>query len=68
MNVDPVKRYLSRVKAATASRAKEIRMPTEEAQELANALGELLAAKIETLQGRPEEVIEVQMDGGTLKR
>lgn len=65
MNTDIVKVFLSRVRAATSSRAEEIRLPTIEAQLLAATLGELLANRVQQQSGAPE-VMTVEMDGGSI--
>ena len=67
MNVDPIKRFLSRTKAAVASRSKEVRIPTEEAHELSIAIAELMAAALANSPAAPPIELEVKMDGGKLK-
>ncbi len=67
MNSDILQRFMGRVKAATAGRSKDVRMPVEEAQELCAALGELMAAKIAQLENNPtDDVIVVVADAGKL--
>lgn len=66
MNIDPVKRYLSRVKAAQASKATEIRMPTQEAHELSMAIAELMAHALQAQAQAAPTTVKVEMDGGGL--
>lgn len=66
MNVDPIKRYLSRVKAAQASRATEIRMPTQEAHDLSMAISELMAHALQAQAAQAPTTVKVEMDGGGL--
>lgn len=67
MNVDPIKRFLSRAKSAVASRSKEVRLPTDEANELAIAIGELMAAALANSPDAPPTELKIRMDGGSLK-
>lgn len=63
MNLDPIKRFLSRAKAAQASKATEVRMPAQEAQELSLALAELMAQALHAQAPEPT-TIRVEVDGG----
>lgn len=67
MNTDPIKRFMSRVRGANVSKAQEVRISTEEANELVATIGELLAGHVDKMQGKPE-VVQVSMDGGGLGR
>jgi hypothetical protein len=68
MNYDPIKKFLSRTKGAVASKSKELRMPTDEAQELSVALAELLALALAGAEKTPNMEISVNMDGGKITR
>lgn len=67
MNTDPIKRFMSRVRGANASRSNEVRISTEDANELVASIGELLAGHVDKMQGKPD-VVQVSMDGGGLGR
>jgi nitrogen fixation protein FixH len=66
MNLDPVKRFLTRAKAAQASKATEVRMPVQEAQDLSLALAELMAQALHAQQAQAPEptTVKVEVDGG----
>jgi hypothetical protein len=66
VSIDPIKRYLSRVKAAQASKATEVRMPVGEAHELSMAIAELMAQALHTQAAAHVEptTIKVEVDGG----
>lgn len=67
MNTDVIKKFMSRVRGANASKSPDVRISTEEANELVTALGELLAGHVGKLQGTPD-IVQVSMDGGSLAR
>jgi hypothetical protein len=67
MNLDPIQKYLARVKAAQTSRSNNVRMTMEEAQELANSIAELLLARISG-GGRDDSVQVISVDGGGFKK
>ena len=66
MNVEPLQRFIKRVRTATAGRSREIKLSIDDAQELVNVLGELLAAHVDELQKRPtdQETVTIKLDGG----
>jgi len=72
LNTAPIQQFISQVKAADSSNAKEIRLDTQSAKRLAFTLGEVMArlnGDLETLLAKKnsseDEVIQVSMDGGT---
>ncbi len=65
MNTDVIKKFMTRVRGANASKAGEVRISTDEANDLVAAIGELLAGHVDKMQGRPD-VVQVSMDGGGL--
>ena len=70
INTQPIQAFLSHVKSADASRAKEIKISIEEAKSLATTLGIVMAnqqGRLEKLiidSKSTEEVISIAMDGG----
>jgi hypothetical protein len=70
INTMPIQQFLAQVKNADASRAKEIKMTTEQAKSLAFTLGIVLArlnGDLEQLLAKSsnEEVVQITMDGGS---
>ena len=66
MNMEPIERFIKRVKGAAVGRSKDVRLTTEEAQELVATIGELLAEQVRLLQQKPSDIpnITVKADGG----
>ena len=69
INTMPIQQFLNQVKTADASKAKEIKMTTEQAKSLAFTLGIVIArlnGDLEQLlqKSNNEEVIKISMDGG----
>ena len=72
LNTEPIQQFISQVKSADASQAKEVKLTAQQAKRLAFTLGEVMArlnGDLETLISRKnsgdDEVIKVTMDGGT---
>ena len=74
LNTIPVENYLNKVRIASKSHQKVVNLPIDEAEQLAASLtiimtrlsGELDAILNQLQQQTPqEEVVQVQMDGGT---
>ncbi len=72
LNTAPIQQFISQVKSADASQAKEVKLTAQQAKRLAFTLGEVMArlnGDLETLISRKnsgdDEVIKVTMDGGT---
>lgn len=72
LNTMPIQQFLSQVKTADSSRAKEIKMTTEQAKSLAFTLGQVMARLNGDLEqllqkeySKENEVIQIQMDGGS---
>lgn len=69
-NIEVIQRFMTRVRAAKQGRSKDVRMTTEDAQELSNAIGELLATRVSQLEAKPpvdETVVTVSVDGGSFR-
>jgi hypothetical protein len=71
LNTAPIQQFISQVKSADASRAKEIKMPIDQAKRLAFSLGEAMARLNGDLEkiiaenkNNSNETIEVRLDGG----
>jgi hypothetical protein len=71
LNTAPIQLFLQQVKAADASRARDIKIDIQEAKRLAFTLGEVMArlnGNLEELLAKnassDNEVIQVTMDGG----
>ena len=72
LNTAPIQQFISQVKSADASKAKDIRLDLQNAKRLAFTLGEVMARLNGDLEkliasgvNNTDEVIEVRMDGGT---
>jgi len=71
INTVAIQQFISAVKGADAKRAKEIKLDIETAKRLAFTLGEVMTrlnGDLEQLlkkQSEQEEVIQVQLDGGS---
>lgn len=72
LNTAPIQQFISQVKSADASQAKEVKLTAQQAKRLAFTLGEVMArlnGDLEALISRKnsgdDEVIKVTMDGGT---
>ena len=73
INTMPIQQLIQMVKVAEQSRAKEVRLDIAQAKTLAFTLGEVMSrlhGQLEELvkqanKEKQEEVIEVQMDGGS---
>jgi len=68
----PIQQFLSQVKTADSTRAKEIKMSIEQARSLALTLGQVMARLNGDLEqllqkeySKENEVIQIQMDGGS---
>jgi 5-bromo-4-chloroindolyl phosphate hydrolysis protein len=72
LNNMPIQQFLSQVKTADSTRAKEIKMSIEQARSLALTLGQVMARLNGDLEqllqkeySKENEVIQIQMDGGS---
>jgi|TARA_B100000497_G_C7569703_1_gene343319 5-bromo-4-chloroindolyl phosphate hydrolysis protein len=72
LNIMPIQQFLSQVKTADSTRAKEIKMSIEQARSLALTLGQVMARLNGDLEqllqkeySKENEVIQIQMDGGS---
>jgi len=73
LNTFPIENYLNKVRIASKSHQKVVNLPIDEADQLAACLtivmtrltGELDAIVSQIQQAAPEEVIQVEMNGGT---
>ena len=72
LNTAPIQQFISQVRSADAGRAKDIRIDIQNAKRLAFVLGEVMSRlngdleKIIAKQNSgAEEVIQINMDGGT---
>jgi len=72
LNTAPIQQFISKVKSADASQAKELRLDIQNAKRLAFTLGEVMARlngdleKIIVSQSSNEEqVIQISMDAGS---
>jgi phosphatidate phosphatase PAH1 len=68
----PIQQFLSQVKTADSTRAKEIKMTIEQARSLALTLGQVMVRLNGDLEqllqkeySKENEVIQIQMDGGS---
>lgn len=66
MSIEPISKFMNRVKTASQGRSKDVRLSLEEAQELMGAIGELMVSKISELEenAKPAEKLEIKVDGG----
>ena len=72
LNTIPIQQFISQVKSADASKAKEVKLTLEQSKRLAFTLGEVMTrlnGDLEQILARKnsgqDEVIKVTMDGGT---
>lgn len=72
LNTAPIQQFISQVKSADASQAKEVKLNMQQAKRLAFTLGEVMSrlnGDLEQILARKnsgnDEVINVTMDGGT---
>jgi len=61
------KRFIDRVASVDSRQGKDVVIPLSEARGLRDELAKLLIDKAEELQNKPEEVIQVQITGGSFK-
>jgi hypothetical protein len=62
-----IKRFIDRVASVDSRQGKDVVIPLSEARGLRDELAKLLIDKAEELQNKPEEVIQVQITGGSFK-
>jgi len=72
LNTVPIQQFISQVKSADASKAKEVKLTLEQSKRLAFTLGEVMTrlnGNLEELLAKKasgnDEVIQVTMDGGS---
>lgn len=72
LNTVPIQQFISQVKSADASKAKEVKLTIEQSKRLALTLGEVMArlnGDIEQILARKnsgaDDVIQVNMDSGS---
>lgn len=72
LNTAPVQQFLQQVKAADSGNAREVKLDIQSAKRLAFTLGEVMTRLNGNLEelliktaSREDEVIQVQMDGGS---
>lgn len=72
LNTVPIQQFISQVKSADASKAKEVKLTIEQSKRLALTLGEVMArlnGDIEKILARKssgaDDVIQVNMDSGS---
>lgn len=71
LNMLPIQQFINAVKGADASKQREIKMDIQTAKRLAFTLGEVMAkmnGELESLllkKSAQEEVVQVQLDGGS---
>lgn len=71
LNTIPIQQFIQQVKTADNSRAKELKIPLEQAKNLAYTLGIVMSRlngdleKILMNDSKKEEILEVRMDGGS---
>ena len=71
INTSPLQQFIQQVNQADRSRAKEIRVPIDQAKSLAFTLGIVMSRlhgdleKLVAESNSQEETIEVQLDGGS---
>ena len=70
LNTAPIQQFISRVKSADASNAREVKLELQEAKRLAFTLGEVMArinGDLEVLLAKSntdDQVIQINMDAG----
>jgi len=60
-----IKRFIDRVASVDSRQGKDVVIPLSEARGLRDELAKLIIDKAEELQNKPEEVIQVQVTGGS---
>lgn len=65
-NIEPIQRFLERVRQASKTGAKDIRLTTNEATEIAASLAQILLSQ-STESLKTESSHAVVMDGGTFE-
>lgn len=71
LNTLPIQQFIQQVKTADNSRAKEVKIPLDQAKNLAYTLGIVMSRlngeleKILLSDNKTDEVIEVRVDGGS---
>lgn len=71
LNTLPIQQFIQQVKTADNSRAKEVKIPLDQAKNLAYTLGIVMSRlngeleKILLNDSKSDEVIEVRVDGGS---
>ena len=73
LNTAPIQQFISQVKGADASKAKEIKLDIQNAKRLAFTLGEVMSRLNGDLEkiiaasskNTSEDIIEVKLDGGS---
>lgn len=71
LNTLPIQQFIQQVKTADNSRAKEIKIPLDQAKNLAYTLGIVMSRlsgdleKILLNDSKTDEVLEIRIDGGT---
>lgn len=71
LNTIPLQQFIQQVKSADNSRAKELKIPLEQAKNLAYTLGIVMSRlngdleKILLNESKNEEILEIRMDGGS---
>lgn len=71
LNTIPIQQFIQQVKSADNSRAKELKIPLDQAKNLAYTLGIVMSRlngdleKILLNDSKTEEVLEIRIDGGT---
>ena len=72
LNTAPIQQFLQQVKAADSGNAREVKLDIQNAKRLAFTLGEVMTRLNGNLEelliktaSREDEVIQVQMDGGS---
>ena len=71
LNTAPIQQFISQVKSADASQAKEVKLTAQQAKRLAFTLGEVMSKLngnleeiLEKKYSRSDETIKVELDGG----
>lgn len=69
MRSEALRKFLSRIKTATQTKT-DVRMPLNEANELAADIAELLIEVIEKRerQAPAPEIVQISLDGGNMKK
>lgn len=62
-----IKRFIDRVSAVESKQGKDLVLPMTDARGLRDDLAKLLADRYEETKATPEEVISIQVKGGSFK-